>query len=114
MLLVAIRRTQSPSATAPHVKRTAANQADPSDAQVEVPYHLVHVPNGDNDVSPRSPVRLKNARIVVVKPMEENRTLQLFLIIVVGAIAVLVALWLFDVSLVGLLEFITPLNNRRP
>jgi hypothetical protein len=46
--------------------------------------------------------------------MEENRTLQLFLIIVVGAIAVLVALWLFDVSLVGLLEFITPLNNRRP
>jgi hypothetical protein len=31
--------------------------------------------------------------------MEENRTLQLFLIIVVGAIAVLAALWLFDVPL---------------
>jgi hypothetical protein len=59
-------------------------------------------------------VCLKNARIVVVKPMEENRTLQLFLIIVVGAIAVLAALWLFDVSPCRILEFITPLNNRRP
>jgi hypothetical protein len=60
------------------------------------------------------PVRLKNARVIVVKPMEENRTVQLFLIIVVAAIAALAALWLFDVPLVGLLKSIMPPNSRRP
>jgi hypothetical protein len=50
---------------------------------------------------------------LVVKLMEENRTVQLFLIIIVGAMAVLAALWLFDVPLVGLLKFIMPPSNRR-
>jgi hypothetical protein len=59
-------------------------------------------------------MRLKNARIVVVKPMEDNRTVQLFLIIVVAAVVVLAALWLFDVSPVGLLKSIMPPSNRRP
>jgi hypothetical protein len=58
-------------------------------------------------------VRLKNARIVVVKLMEENRTVQLFLIIGVAVVVVLAALWLCDVSPVGLLKSIMPLNNRR-
>ena len=59
-------------------------------------------------------MRLKNARIVVVKLMEDNRTVQLFLIIVVAVVVVLAALWLFDVSPVGLLKSIMPPSNRRP
>jgi hypothetical protein len=62
----------------------------------------------------KKPMRLKNARIVVVKPMEDNRTVQLFLIIGVAVVVVLAALWLFDVSPVGLLKSILPQNNRRP
>ena len=58
-------------------------------------------------------MRLKNARILVVKLMEENRTVQLFLIIGVAAVVVLAALWLLDVSPVGLLKSIMPQNNRR-
>jgi hypothetical protein len=46
--------------------------------------------------------------------MEDNRTIQLFLIIIVAAMAVLAALWLFDVPLVGLLKHILPVNSRRP
>jgi hypothetical protein len=45
--------------------------------------------------------------------MEDNRTVQLFLIIGVAVVVVLVALWLFDVSPVGLLKSIMPPSNRR-
>jgi hypothetical protein len=50
MLREALGRTQSFAAAAPHVKRPPANHAFPSDVQVEVLHHLVHVRIGDDNV----------------------------------------------------------------